>query len=154
LQQQLEFTLKLQNIKFRTPEESWTSVVRGGVVCGIEKTTITNLKRSTRCRHSYAVCLDELFSEYTHAKVDMVETKQNKIAQAQLTYLLDEGDVVLVDEPRVVEREFDFSFPKSRSGVIAFPIYRHSMSDDDERPTRFKNARDGQYQHNLPPFRC
>jgi hypothetical protein len=152
LQQQLEFTLELWKIKFRTPEESWTSVVRGGVVCGIEKTTITNLKRSTRCRHSYAICLDELFSEYTHSKDDMVESRQNKIAQAQLTYLLNEGDVVLLDEPRVVEREFDFSFPRSRTGVITFPIYRHSASEGEERPTRFKNARDGQYYDTLMCF--
>jgi hypothetical protein len=149
LQQQLEFTLELQNIKFRTPEESWTSVVRGGVVCGVEKTAISNLKRSTSCRHSYAICLDELFSDHIHEKSDMVETKQIQIAQAQLTYLLNEGDLILLDQPRIVEREFDFSFPRSRSGVIRLPIYRHSMSEGEERPTRFKNAIDGQYRYIL-----
>jgi hypothetical protein len=130
-------------------------VVRGGVVCGIEKTTITNLKRIACCRHSYAVCFDELFSKYWHSKDDMVESRQNTTAQAQLTYLLNEGDAVLLDEPRVVEREFDFSFPRSRAGVIAFPIYRHrhSASEGEERPTRFKNARDGQYHDTLLSFR-
>ncbi|KAH7085513.1 hypothetical protein BKA63DRAFT_598156 [Paraphoma chrysanthemicola] len=142
LQQQIEFTLKLWNIKFRTPQESWTSIVRGAVVCGIEKSSISNMKRSTFCKHSYAICLDELFSEYTHTTSDLVETKQQKYAQSQLIYLLNEGDVIMKDQPRRVEREFDIEFPRSRSGNKSLPIYRHSMSEDEERPTRFKGARD------------
>ncbi|KAH8727125.1 hypothetical protein GQ44DRAFT_725417 [Phaeosphaeriaceae sp. PMI808] len=150
LQQQIEFTLKLWNIKFRTPQESWTAIVRGAVVCGIEKSNINNMKKSTFCRHSYAICLDELFSEHTHAKDDLVETKQSKFAQSQLIWLLNEGDIVIGDQPRTVEREFDIEFPRSRKGSIAFPIYRHSISEEEDRPMRFKNARDGkndfQYQ--------
>lgn len=149
LQQQIEFTLKLWNIKFRTPEESWTAIVRGAVVCGIEKGNINNMKRSTYCRHSYAICLDELFSEHTHAKGDLLETKQNNYAQSQLIWLLNEGDIVLADQPRRVERDFDIEFPRSRSGTVPFPIYRHTMSSEEERPTRFKNAQDGQYSYSI-----
>jgi len=145
LQQQIEFTLKLWNIKFRTPQESWTAIVRGAVVCGIEKGSISSIRRSTGCRHSYAICLDELFSEHTHAKVDMVETKQNRFAQSQLIWILNEGDVILADNPRRVERDFDIEFPRSRTGIMPFPIYRHSMDEEEDRPTRFKNARDGKY---------
>jgi hypothetical protein len=103
LKQQIEFTLELWNIKFRTPTDSWTSIVRGAVVCGIEKGTIGNLKRSTRCRHSYAICLDELFSKHTHTERDLVETKQNSYAQSQLIWVLSEGDMILVDEIKVRE---------------------------------------------------
>jgi hypothetical protein len=145
LQQQIEFTLKLWNIKFRTPQESWTSIVRGAVVCGIEKDSISSLKKSTHCRHSYAICLDELFLEQKHEKCDMVETNRNKFAQSQLLWVLNEGDVILADQPRRVTREFDIEFPRSRAGVIPISVYRHSMSEDEERPTRFKNARDGKY---------
>jgi len=143
LQQQIEFTLKLWNIRFRTPEQSWTAIVRGAVVCGIEKDTISSLRRSTYCRHSYAICLDELFLGHTHADTDLVKTKQNTFAQSQLIWILNEGDVVLDDNPRRVERDFDIEFPRNRTGIIPFPIYRHSMSEEEERPKRFKNSRDG-----------
>jgi hypothetical protein len=101
------------------------------------------MKRSTYCRHSYAVCLDELFSEHTHTATDMVETKQNKFAQSQMFWTLNEGDIVLADAPRRVERVFDIEFPRSKSGNVFLPIYRHSMNEDEERPTRFKGAQDG-----------
>ncbi|KAF2827326.1 actin-like ATPase domain-containing protein, partial [Ophiobolus disseminans] len=142
LQQQLEFTLNLWNIKFRTPKESWTAIVRGAVVCGIEKSSINSMRRSTFCRHSYAICLDELFSERTHERSDMVETKDNKLAQSQLIWILNEGDVIIADNPRTVERDFDFEFPRSKTGIVPFPIYRHTKEDDEDRPTRFKNAQD------------
>jgi hypothetical protein len=107
------------------------------------------MKRTTHCRHSYAVCLDELFSEHTHVQGDLMESKQNKFAQKQLIWLLNEGDIILADQPRKVEREFDIEFPKSRSGVIPLPIYRHSKTDEEERPTRFKNAIDGMWQSGM-----
>ncbi|CAO2656251.1 Nn.00g050540.m01.CDS01 [Neocucurbitaria sp. VM-36] len=141
LQQQIEYTLKLWKIKFRTPQTSWTAVVQGAVVCGIEKANIRNMKKTTHCRHSYAICLDELFSESTHHDVDRVHTNGNIYAESQLIWLLNKGDLVVADEPRTVERVFDIKFPKSRQGTIKFPIYRNS-NDDEERPTRFKNARD------------
>ncbi|KAJ4365713.1 hypothetical protein N0V83_008333 [Neocucurbitaria cava] len=141
LQQQIEYTLKLWKIKFRTPKDSWTAVVQGAVVCGIEKNTIRNMKKTTNCRHSYAICLDELFSESTHHDVDRIQANGNTYAESQLIWLLNKGDLVVADEPRTVERVFDIKFPKSRKGTIKFPIYRNS-SDDEERPTRFKNAKD------------
>jgi hypothetical protein len=143
LRQQLEISLDLWDIRFRTPEESWTAIVRGAVVCGIEKGSVDNLRRSISYRHSYAICVDELFSEQKHVKSDKVETKQNTFAQSQLLWLLNEGDVILADQPRRVEREFDIEFPRSRLGFIPFPIYRHSMSDDERGPIRFGNAKDG-----------
>lgn len=74
---------------------------------------------------------------------DLMESKQNKFAQRQLIWLLNEGDIIIADQPRRVEREFDIEFPKSKLGVIALPIYRHTKTDEGERPTRFKNAIDG-----------
>jgi hypothetical protein len=130
---------------FRTPETSWTAIVQGAVVCGIEKGNINNLKKSTYCRHSYAICLDELYSEHIHSESDMVEGKHTKFAESQLKWLLNEGDIVIADQPRIVERVFDIEFPKSKTDVIPFHIYGHSQTDDEERPTRFKNARDGTY---------
>jgi hypothetical protein len=75
----------------------------------------------------------------------MVETNRNKFAQSQLLWVLNQGDVILADQPRRVMREFDIEFPRSRSGVIPVSIYRHSMSEDEERPMRFKNAGDGKH---------
>lgn len=144
LQKQIEDTLELCEINFRVPEKSWTAVVRGAVICGVEKETLNSLKKTTACKHDYAICLDELFSEMSHQNSDMVQTNGNVYAQSQLIWLLSKGDLILADQPRRVEREFDIKFPKARKGTIRLPIYRNT-NDEKGRPTRFKNSKDSMF---------
>ncbi|KAJ4412725.1 hypothetical protein N0V91_000487 [Didymella pomorum] len=143
LQHHLEDTLREEDwkMKFRRPSESWTAVVQGAVVCGVEKDTIMNLRRTNRCRYSYAVCLDEVFNKMNHFDEELAQLNGRNVAASQLIWLLNEGDLVLRDKPCKVEQKFDLRLGKTRPGTIEVPIYRN-LSGEVERPTRFRNAQD------------
>jgi hypothetical protein len=147
LQHHLEDTLREEDwkMKFRRPSESWTAVVQGAVVCGVEKDTIMNLRRTNRCRYSYAVCLDEVFNKMNHFDEELAQLNGRNVAASQLIWLLNEGDLVLRDKPCKVEQKFDLRLGKTRPGTIEVPIYRN-LSGEVERPTRFRNAQDGKFE--------
>lgn len=90
--------------------------------------------------------MDEVFQETNHAREDLVEEPDGQqYARAQLLWMLDEGDVIVANEPRKVRKEFDVSFLKTQNH-IDLPIYRHSRThdeDEEDRPDRFKIAMDG-----------
>lgn len=131
-------------MKFRRPDESWTAVVQGAVVCGVEKASISNLRRTNACRHSYAVCLDEMFSRMHHSEQDVAQLNGRNVAASQLLWLLNKGDLILSDRSCIVEKEFDLRLGKLRQDTMKVEIYRNT-SDEKERPTRFRNARDGKW---------
>lgn len=134
LQQQLEETLKFWPIRVCVPQNPWTSIVQGAVLCGVERDKVSSLRYLTPCRYSYAICLDDLFPNFVHVKGVLATIRPKTYAEPELFYMLDEGDVVFADEPRVSEQEFDISFPRSRSTVVSFPIYRYQGHN---RPPRF-----------------
>ncbi|KAF2127870.1 hypothetical protein P153DRAFT_432314 [Dothidotthia symphoricarpi CBS 119687] len=143
LQWQIEDTLKEEGLlmKFRRPHESWTAVVQGAVVCGIEKKGTQNLKRTNSCRHSYAICMDELFNKVHHLDEDAFQRNGTAQARSQLIWLLNKGDLILSDGPRRVEKDIDLKLTKFRQDTLKVPIFRNS-SNEEERPTRFGNAQD------------
>lgn len=77
-----------------------------------------------------------------HLEQDIAQLNGRNVAASQLLWLLTEGDLVLRDEPCRREQDFDLRVSKLRQGTFKVPIYRN-LSDEDERPTRFMNARQG-----------
>ena len=140
-------------IRFRTPDTSWTAIVQGAVVCGIDNTQIPSIRQGRACACSYGVSMDEVFQETNHAREDLVQERNGELyAQAQLIWLLNEGDVIIANEPRKVRKEFDISFSKTQSH-IDLPIYQHSTAhdeDESDRPDRLKIAKDGTFLFCLP----
>lgn len=130
------------HMRFRRPDDSWTAVVQGAVVCGIEKAHIPNLRRANSCRHSYAVCFDEDYNRMYHAGADMSRVNGRDVAEEQLKWLLNKGDLILSDKPRRAEQNFTLRLSKVRADTMRIPIYRN-LSEEHERPTRLTNARDG-----------
>ncbi|KAJ8111356.1 hypothetical protein OPT61_g6033 [Boeremia exigua] len=143
LQYQLKDTLLEEDwqMHFRRPNDSWTAVVQGAVVCGVEKASISNLRRTNACRYSYAVCLDEVFSRMHHSEQDVALLNGRNVAASQLIWMLKKGDLILSDQVCKREKEFDLRLGKLRQDSIKVEVYRNS-SDDKERPTLFRNARD------------
>ena len=135
------------HMQFRRPKDSWTAVVQGAVVCGIEKASLQNLRRANSCRHSYAVCLDEDYNRMYHAGADMTTINGRNVAEEQLKWILNKGDLILSDKPRRVERKFTLRLDRQRQDTYIIPIYRN-LESEEGRPTRLSNARDGKY-HNL-----
>ncbi|KAI4922167.1 hypothetical protein J4E90_000595 [Alternaria incomplexa] len=129
-------------MSYRQPKESWTAVVRGAVVCGIEKDAIPNLRRTDVCRHNYAVCFDQLYSNTFHVEKDMTQIHGATYAQSQLTWLLNKGDLVLSDQPRKEEVSFQLTLRDLSAGKTQLEIFRNS-DDEDQRPRRYQNAKEG-----------
>ncbi|KAI4930473.1 uncharacterized protein J4E92_004305 [Alternaria infectoria] len=129
-------------MSYRQPKESWTAVVRGAVVCGIEKDAIPNLRKTDVCRHNYAVCFDQLYSNTFHVEKDMTQIHGATYAQSQLTWLLNKGDLVLSDQPRKEEVSFQLTLRDLSAGKTQLEIFRNS-DDEDQRPRRYQNAKEG-----------
>ncbi|KAF2115771.1 hypothetical protein BDV96DRAFT_574453 [Lophiotrema nucula] len=140
LQRQIEYTLGLSDIRLRRPHTSWTAVVQGAVICGIEKSTTRSLRPATTCKHSYGISLDTLFSDAYHSQRDLVRDSSNvPLAEGQLIWMLNKGDLCLRDEERTVEQEILLAFAETDSKAKVLPIYRYSY---DDRPERYRNSRE------------
>lgn len=111
---------------------------------------MSSLRYLTPCRYSYAICLDDLFPNFVHVKGVLATIRPKTYAEPELFYMLDEGDVVFADEPRVSEQEFDISFPRSRSTVVSFPIYRYQGHN---RPPRFNFQKYGTFRYDYGNMR-
>ncbi|KAF1828846.1 hypothetical protein BDW02DRAFT_200221 [Decorospora gaudefroyi] len=141
LQHRLAETIKEEEMQmsYRQPQESWTAVVRGAVVCGIEKGALPNLRKTDACRHNFAICLDELYSKTRHAARDITQIHGATYAQSQLTWLLNKGDLILCDQVRRIEHPFQLRLKDLSAGKMQLPIYRNS-AEEEKRPRRYNNS--------------
>jgi hypothetical protein len=121
---------------------SWTAVVRGAVVYGIEKAS--HEKRTTMevCPRSYGVMLNRAYSGFRHNRKDRyTDPATNRVmAHGQMTWLIMKGDLVLSDKPKESEQEFSFKFKQDDNRVFNFSVYEYS---DDDLPDRFEIAQQG-----------
>ncbi|KAH8732201.1 hypothetical protein GQ44DRAFT_766352 [Phaeosphaeriaceae sp. PMI808] len=149
LKHYIEDTMKDYRVRFRTPDTSWTAIVQGAVVCGIDKAQIPSIRKAKACTRSYGVTMDEIFRETNHTEDDLTQERDGKwYAKAQLIWLLDQGDVIFEDKPCIVKKAFDISFSKNQS-QIDLPIYQHSLLDDEveaDRPDRYNVAKNVVFQ--------
>jgi hypothetical protein len=145
LQEEIEFSLRLRKIKLRRPDTSWTAVVRGAVVCGIEKDMTSNLSIATACPQHFGISVDEQYSRVYHEERDLCNhaITNAQVAQGQLLWLLNKGDLILSDNPNPVSQRITMSFRESDSKKFEMTIY--SYPDDDDRPTKIQNSVDGMY---------
>jgi predicted DCC family thiol-disulfide oxidoreductase YuxK len=117
------------------PQNSWTAVVQGAVVCGIEKAAISEITTATHCRRSYCIVVKEAFSPI--ADTTTQQSAQNR-AEEQLIWLLDEGQLVLSDAPIVVCQSITMVLRKQdRTGELE--LFSYKDQDGGPRPTRYKN---------------
>jgi hypothetical protein len=149
--------MKEYKVKFRTPDTSWTAIVQGAVVCGIDNVHISSIRRAKSCEYSYGVGMDEIFQETYHAREDLVHERDGEsYAQAQLIWLINEGDAIFSHEPHVITKEFDV-ISSWAEDYIDLPIYRYSGKydgDEADRPERLKNALEGMISHFLPEIKA
>jgi hypothetical protein len=129
-------------MQFRRPEKSWTAVVRGAVVCGIEKLGNKSLKHTNPCRHSYGVCLDEMYRSTHHSPQDAVQVGGSTFVQGQLDWLLNKDDLVLFGETLKREKTIHIRLGTFRQDVLPLTIWQN-LTDEEYRPTRFEDASDG-----------
>jgi len=140
LRQQVGFSLKLREIQLRRPDTSWTAVVRGGVIFGIEKlNSEKSLATMIPCPRSYGITVSKPFTATDHGQNELVmdPVTRRPMAKDQLMWFIKKGDVILSNEPRIVEQSFAKIFSENdlRRGEI--PIYAY---DDDDIPDRFAHS--------------
>ncbi|KAF2733043.1 hypothetical protein EJ04DRAFT_513478 [Polyplosphaeria fusca] len=144
LQKQIEFSLNLWTVQLRTPDTSWTAVLQGAVLCGIERSRSQNLRRATPCLHNYGISCKELFSEAVHRPQDMITDPATGLnfAEGQMVWVLNKGDLVLQNEERTVSQDIALTFAKHEEKKRSISIYMNSDSEE-HRPKRFHADRYG-----------
>ncbi|CAI6331924.1 unnamed protein product [Periconia digitata] len=140
LQRQIMEHLNLAGFNLRIPDTSWTAVVRGAVICGIEKLSSQNLIRAKPCRHHYGINVQRLFNDAYHSREDAFKDPKSGLtfARGEVIWFLNKGDLVLSNTPLEIRRSINLHFSKDESRVKVIPIYRYS---DDDRPSKFYSAR-------------
>jgi len=141
LQEELELSLKLRKIQLRRPDTSWTAVVRGAVIHGIEKLDNKNLTIMKGCPRSYGIKLSEAYSGIRHNPSDSyTDSFTNRtMASAQMIWLIKKGDLLLSNRAKEAEEMVTFKFWEKDSRKFGLCIYEYS---DDDLPARFINARE------------
>ena len=94
------------------------------------------------CPRSYGVSVSEPFSETRHRHQDLVVDPYTKAAMAkeQLMWLIKKGDLILSDDPKVVNQQFTKSFLETDLRKGQLPIYAY---DNDDIPERSFNSQNG-----------
>ncbi|KUJ14621.1 actin-like ATPase domain-containing protein [Mollisia scopiformis] len=141
LQEELRESLKLRKIVMRRPEKnkSWTAVVQGAVLYGIEKAHHKDVTTVATCTKSYGVNLNEMdsISKYSREDVYVDPVTNNSMARTQLTWLIRKGDLILSDEKREAEKEFMHTFSDPDDRKFKLPVYEYS---DDDLPDRYETG--------------
>jgi hypothetical protein len=122
--------------------ESWTAVVRGAVIHGIEKLDNKNLTVMESCPRSYGIKLSQTFSGRIHDKSDtyMDSFTERTMANAQMIWLIKKGDLILSNTSKMAEEMVTFKFWEKDSRKFGLCVYEYL---DDDLPVRFANAREG-----------
>lgn len=121
---------------------SWTAVVRGAVIHGIEKNQLANVVFVKTCPRSYGIILNEVFSGARSNREDLYtdSVAEDFMADKPITWLIKKGDLILPNEGKTMEKEFILRFQETRDRKFELPIYEY---EDDDLPDRFQNAREG-----------
>ncbi|KAH7342511.1 hypothetical protein BKA65DRAFT_504250 [Rhexocercosporidium sp. MPI-PUGE-AT-0058] len=143
LQSSVSESLKLRGLELKVPDTSWTAVVQGAAIFGIEKSTNTSsLSVMSACNRSYGIGMFVPFSEFMHDRRDRFLDPLTKkvMAREQLKWLIKKGDLILSDEPKEVRAgpiDLNFTETASRRGTI--PIYSYDGNDTPDRLSVYEN---------------
>ncbi|KAK0125658.1 hypothetical protein ONS95_000339 [Cadophora gregata] len=134
LQEELTQSLTLRRIALRLPDTSWTAVVRGAAIMGIEKSRFSNSMAHTEmCSTGYAIAVNVPFSEVSHNPSDsnIDPITNTTIATSQLEWFVKKDDLILPESPRRVELgPFALQFVGETSGRGTIPIYGYNGEED------------------------
>lgn len=136
----------------RRPETSWSAVVQGAVLCGVEKTTIPSspthgLTIVTSFEKSYGFPMDILASEIDNTLEDTTVGVDGHIyAEKLMVWLFDKDDAIFGNKPMTASRSIPFFAEGSISGSGEVDIYS-CTEDQGNRPTNFQTALDGKSKY-------
>jgi hypothetical protein len=146
LQNEIYESLKRRGLVLWRPETSQTAVVRGAVICGIEKSPTSKLGIIANASlRSYGIVVDKPYSEVTgHLKDRETHAETNHaVSVAQMQWLINKGDLVLPNAPRA---RYEFTVHVTNGGERTGEVKIYSCDKDEEyRPDRFYANRHSEY---------
>jgi hypothetical protein len=123
-------------IRIYRPDTSWTVVVQGAFICGIERSDTDPMMRASP---SYAVAVRQFFSEvfHDHGVLRLYEYSQFEYVEDLLVWLLNKADLVLQGELLCIKREVDIIFLKGEEKKRTIEIGRYSGNN---QPTKVQDG--------------
>lgn len=134
--------LRVKVIQIKVNINSWTAVVRGAAIFGIEKPNNKSLSAMSACVRSYGLSVNAPFSGVAHNTKDLVVDPLTNatMAKGQLKWLVKKGDLILSNRPKETSYTFTINFTETGSRKGNIPIYAY---DGDDLPDRLSNSRSG-----------
>lgn len=130
---------------------SWTAVVQGAVMYGIEKAHHKKkLTTMSTCIRSYGIATDERFSSVNNEKRDFYvdPLTDRKYARMQIEWFIRRGDLILSDSSKTWARNIECHFTEAEHRVIHLPIYCYTDEEDDV-PTTLSIGENGKYEPSI-----
>lgn len=125
---------------------SWTAVVQGAVIYGIEKEEKQHRTTMTSCEKSYGVVLNETERPHVHHQRDQIRDTltDTTMAYQQLKWMVKRGDLILSSEAKVEKQDMAFHFEEHGDRSFNLPVYEY-IHDDDDLPERYQTGQHGLY---------
>jgi hypothetical protein len=133
---------------------SWTAVVRGAAIFGIEKSSSKALSTMDPSPLSYGISVNAPFSDVEgHNTQDRVvdELTNTAMAKEQLIWMINQGDLILSNKPKESKGTFSINFLETGPRTGTIPIYAYDQGDRDDRPDRLSISENGIL---IPAYQC
>ncbi|ORY13860.1 hypothetical protein BCR34DRAFT_253204 [Clohesyomyces aquaticus] len=142
LQEELAYSLRLRKIRLRRPSTSWSAVVRGAVLYGMESTNRTDQTRMIPCPRNYGLVMNHSYSQRTHGAQEVVrnEFTNQAMVRSQFDWFLMKGDLLLPNDSRTIEKNVVCYFHENAPKVCTLRLYEYL---DDDLPEQYENAQEG-----------
>jgi hypothetical protein len=108
--------------------------VRGAVLYGMELASRQNQQIMVPCPRNIGIKMIDYYSRKTH---DRKDTYTNELSNQVMV-----GDLLFVNEERMIEKELGGQFREGGDRCFVLPIYEYL---DDDAPDRFRIAHEGTY---------
>src|SRR5689334_16370798 len=106
---------------------SWTAVVRGAAMHGIEKKSLKHAVRTSSSEHNYAIAFDRVQAKGADSKDRQHEhpVTGKTMGTDLLTWMIREGDLILLDRNEGPTTLLEFYFWPTDSREFSVPVYQY-----------------------------
>jgi hypothetical protein len=137
--------MKIRQVELRRPETSWSAVVRGAVLCGVEKSNMQGLTMASSFVRSYGIVINTLSSDIENVGEERYRNPLTGLtyAEGQMVWMLHKGDIILGNQVMSESKIFSVSFNGQQFGRRTSVIYSF---EDDDRPHNFHTGQNGKHE--------
>jgi hypothetical protein len=141
----LRYNCAIEKVKVHRPLTSWSAVVQGAVLCGIEKSPNQGLVMVSSFKKSYGIVMHKLASNIDNIGEQRMRGKDGKMyASSQIQWLFHKDNIVLrnteMKEYVTMQITHDGKLGGSRQQII------YSCEEDiHDRPTTTWTGLDGKF---------